>query len=140
MKNTYTVYFKNVITGYIVRLSSTHYIQRSLLMASTTSSIRPQNLEHDLWTTSLENLLNTALILLTNSSVVLHGVLLVSRSAAPHTKQSIWLRSGEFGGQATGVVKFDNIFCQPFLCFSGGVSGIQSLAVPYVRPPSRNQV
>ena len=133
MKNTYTVYFKNVITGYIVRLSSTHYIQRSLLMASITASIRPRNLDHDLLGKPLEYSPDPLDQLVRGVAWSFVGVPL---SCAPHRQ----VRSGEFGGQATGVVKFDNIFCQPFLCFSGGVSGIQSLAVPYVRPPSRNQV
>ena len=73
-----------------------------LPFASITASMGPpRNLEQALTTWAFFMALNS-LILLINLSFVLHGILLVRFSIAPHTKRSIGFRSNEFGGQTSG--------------------------------------
>ena len=67
--------------------------------ASITASMRPRNLEQALTFWAFFMALNSFLIRLINSSFVLHRILLVHLSIAPHTKKYIGFRSGEFGGQ-----------------------------------------
>ena len=67
--------------------------------ASIIALMQPWNLEQALMIWAFFMALNSFLIHLINLSFVLHEILLVHLSIAPHTKKSIRFRSSKFGGQ-----------------------------------------
>ena len=77
------------------------YLIKSLFALIMASMGPPQNLEQALTTWAFFMALNS-LIFLINLSFVLHEILLMHFSTAPHTKKSIGFKSGEFGGQMSG--------------------------------------
>ena len=77
------------------------YLIKSPFASITASMGPPWNLKQALTTWVFFMALNS-LILLINLSFVLHGILMVHFSIAPHTKKFIGFRSGEFGGQTSG--------------------------------------
>ncbi len=69
------------------------------------ASIQPLNLWQAILIVSLGRLVKEAWMPPISSSLVLQAILLASLLTALHTKTPIGLRSGEFGGQTSGVVK-----------------------------------
>ena len=69
------------------------------------ASIQPLNLGQAILIVSLGRLEKEAWMRPISSSLVLQAILLASLFTVLHTKKPIGLRSGEFGGQISGVVK-----------------------------------
>ena len=92
------------------------YLIKSPFASIKASMGPPRNLEQALTTWAFFMALNS-LIFLINLSFVLHGILLVHFSIAPHTKKSIGFRSGSLEAKCQGK-KINEVIAQPKLHFS----------------------
>ena len=90
------------------------------------ASIRPLNFWKALFKVSLRRLAKEAWMLLISCSLVLQAVLLASLLTALHKEKSIGLRSGELGGQTSGVGKIQKWSSNHLWLFLGVWQGAES--------------